>query len=545
MKINSLIIVSLSIFVFSCKSGDKIRFQVQDKNAALTYYKDLPEILKEQIETTYFNFSNDKDTEIITKKGTHIFIQGNAFLDKEQNPVHYIKIQFSELDNRSGMLSAGMQTVSSSGLLESNGMFFINAYDQNDQQLYLKDNSSIGIETPVKEDATNYNIFRGSMGSNSSRITWIEPTQQDRYIIEIPRELLPEMRHIKKVTQLLKGYSNYSHDKYGSLCLDSEIIVSPEDIQFCNSLYQRLSKSSNLRHTYLNTREFDNRLKVLKYLTTYIGYHNIRGPYYDIWAKDGNNELGSLVFKVLDIYISYRDSDLYKADSVAASYIASVNAKITDSCFVVKQTFLNDFLGFYHQHLTKPINLDFPFDLSAPDAEQKLKKMNLSDSDIATILFVFRKRELICRQLVKDTTYKSAGQNLNSKVYACFEMQRLGWYNIDRSMEVGKEVTIKAAVSQLNSYDYVNTTLILSDKINCFVKGFRASTDTVYFGNSESTFKVPRDCHPVIVVVGIKNGEMFWGRKTISFSRGGLFDGRISLAKILNTSLKDSLMIGS
>ncbi len=92
---------------------------------------------------------NLSDSLILCENGTRIFINKNTFVDENGNFPDTIELEIVEVKTISDILRTNLQTVSGDNILQTGGMFFIDAIS-NGKPLKINDNSSIYIESNSK-----------------------------------------------------------------------------------------------------------------------------------------------------------------------------------------------------------------------------------------------------------------------------------------------------------------------------------------------------------------------------------------------------------
>lgn len=121
-----------------------------------------------------FNIDASKDTVIETKGGIVMAIPANGFLDENGNPVTgKIEIAVKEALDPSTMMNAGLSTKSGNDLLESGGMFFIDAR-KNGKAIKIDPAKGITTEVPAKDIKPGMQLFSGNRKPDGS-IDWVDP----------------------------------------------------------------------------------------------------------------------------------------------------------------------------------------------------------------------------------------------------------------------------------------------------------------------------------------------------------------------------------
>jgi hypothetical protein len=116
----------------------------------------------------------EKPIEIKTKDGISLTIVPGAIIDETGKTVKgKVKFEIRQALKMSDFIAARLQTTSGNRLLQSGGMFYINATQKNRK---LKVNPAIGIQAKLpfagKSNEQDYRLFRGVMRNN--RLDWVE-----------------------------------------------------------------------------------------------------------------------------------------------------------------------------------------------------------------------------------------------------------------------------------------------------------------------------------------------------------------------------------
>lgn len=140
----------------------------------------------DNVKSQHFEIDASKDTVLLTRAGSMILINKNSFIDKDSNQVSsIIQLEYKEIRIKSEIYFANLTTLSNSRILESDGMIYINVF-QNGKRLALSRFSKIGF---VIENTNNYQdmmVFRGL--EQDDKIDWVTP-------VSIPNDSLISSFH--------------------------------------------------------------------------------------------------------------------------------------------------------------------------------------------------------------------------------------------------------------------------------------------------------------------------------------------------------------
>lgn len=172
----AIVVIALSsVFVYNA-----VTKSTHKENAAY----DLPE-LNEQgeklwsdadkyLEPQNFELNADQDTVVETADGIVIAIPANSFLDANGQPAKgKIQLEVKEALNAADIMKAGLNTKSDDKLLETGGMFYINAR-QDGASLKIDSKNPLYAEIPTDEVKPGMQLFEGKRLADGS-IDWVNP----------------------------------------------------------------------------------------------------------------------------------------------------------------------------------------------------------------------------------------------------------------------------------------------------------------------------------------------------------------------------------
>jgi mono/diheme cytochrome c family protein len=131
-----------------------------------------------------FELDAEKDTVVETKDGIVIAIPANSFLDANGNPAKgKIDLEVKEALNAADIMKAGLNTKSGDQLLETGGMFYVNAR-QDGASLKIDPKNPLYAEIPTNEVIPGMQLFEGKRLANGS-IDWINPKPIQKDLIPV------------------------------------------------------------------------------------------------------------------------------------------------------------------------------------------------------------------------------------------------------------------------------------------------------------------------------------------------------------------------
>ncbi|MFA9212890.1 MAG: OmpA family protein [Candidatus Methylacidiphilales bacterium] len=121
-----------------------------------------------------FKFKQNNEIKIVGKEGTKIIFSAASFVDSMGNLItEELEFTLYEVYKISDMLLSNLQTMSNDNLLETSGMFSINAFSRG-KKAYLKSGMNYQFEIPTKNSDKNVKVFYGD--TSKRNINWIQDT---------------------------------------------------------------------------------------------------------------------------------------------------------------------------------------------------------------------------------------------------------------------------------------------------------------------------------------------------------------------------------
>jgi hypothetical protein len=452
----SAILLIGAISYYMGKSSDT---QLSYKGKGLPEYNELNEKkwadADRNIAAQTFFVNGALDTVIETKGGMLLSVPAQGFLDEKGQPVNgKVELVIKEALDAASIIRAGLSSRSGDKLLESGGMFFIDARQHGKE---LKVNPSRGIYAQIPTDTVKpgMQLFAGKRMPDGT-IDWVNPKPLEHDLIPVD-------------IQLLNFYPPHYLDSLESWGYNAG------DRRFADSLYFSFAQESYEDRTGISEhpvgfgREFvgDSTLGPSRYvhdtpLPLLCGINPAKVK--TIWGKEFQNTLLSTrefeqrMFwihrtkdnRILDLYINNLDKDLYKIDSMAAmklsgalreqflSFAAQKDGKVKSGTkdfnklrdYYEKKTkaFIRAITKTEHDFWAKQYELDYIAgkkhldhqDDSAARVSQNFTEefdLNLKDA---------------YRQLGYDTTNRPLF--LNGAIYTV-QVTNTGWCNVDRYVD--------------------------------------------------------------------------------------------------------------
>jgi hypothetical protein len=131
-----------------------------------------------------FEIKASDDTVIETKGGLVLSVPANAFLDEDGKAVKgKLELIVKEALDPASIINAGLSSKSGNRLLESGGMFFVDAR-KDGKALTIDPSNGIYAEVPVDTLRAGMQLFRGKRLADGN-IDWVNPTLLEHYLVPV------------------------------------------------------------------------------------------------------------------------------------------------------------------------------------------------------------------------------------------------------------------------------------------------------------------------------------------------------------------------
>ncbi|MFK8046217.1 MAG: OmpA family protein [Crocinitomicaceae bacterium] len=154
------------------------RVEIQWEESKLEIIEELKAIETDDIQDLYdllaqkkqeFCINPNRDTILYLQQGTIISIPENAFQTDQEDCVLF---RTKEIYKKSDMILENLNTMSGDKLLESGGMIYTEAVDDNGLNLSLNDGKELTIMMPTDTLLEGMRLFDGERDPHSNRINW-------------------------------------------------------------------------------------------------------------------------------------------------------------------------------------------------------------------------------------------------------------------------------------------------------------------------------------------------------------------------------------
>jgi hypothetical protein len=420
--------------------------------------------------TQTFVIKGDRDTLIVGKKGTIFTINKNSFINSHGQPAKTVNISVVEAITIDDFIKSNLQTNAGDNILQSGGMFFIDA-KENNASLKIADGKSIYVEVKANQKDSKMSVFQGNY-DKSGKINWTTSHNLDNNLITLPLDVL-----------------NFARGAW-------ECALSKEQVKsFLNPKFE---------NTFIATREFEERVNVLHFVACQKG----------------------LSQPIIDIYTNNIDKNLCYSDSLVVDYFEKHHKNNIDTLRKFQfddigwiTAYYQTFIAFKKQRLTNTINFT-KLGITESSSVDDLKSKGYSDTDAEKIMTYFRTRQQIIKSIdAKDKVTKLASYS--------FSINNLGWVNVDKfyddpEAQPSEFITV---IDTKDSLDFISVSLIIP-RYNISVFSIHNDRNLYSFTKKNDGYrKLPVGQDAIIVALSYKNSIPYFGNQKIKIPK----DGQIQL----------------
>lgn len=137
-----------------------------------------------RLESQLFRINPDRDTIIETQQGIVIAVPATSFEHSSGEGITgTFDLEIKEALTAAEIMKAGLSTLSNGRLLETGGMFYINAR-QGNENLKVNRSKPLNVNVPVNNDKNDMMLFKGERLADGS-INWVEPKPMKRRLTTV------------------------------------------------------------------------------------------------------------------------------------------------------------------------------------------------------------------------------------------------------------------------------------------------------------------------------------------------------------------------
>lgn len=175
--------------------------------------------------TQLFEIFADKDTVLVGNEGTQLSIKANSFTTPEgEFSQGLVQLKLQEFYQFNDMLLANLNTTTKGKLLETGGMFYIEA-TTNGQPLSLKNNTTISVVVPNEKPKSGMQVYYSNNEQKGKDWSLLAQTSSNDTIKTIKLPLKQYICHKKFEEEIIIGAGKKKIKQ--NVLLNSEEIVYP------------------------------------------------------------------------------------------------------------------------------------------------------------------------------------------------------------------------------------------------------------------------------------------------------------------------------
>jgi gliding motility-associated-like protein len=247
-------VLATAIYFFAVRTnetGDKAQEQEVLEQSLVEQMEE--SLAFENIDPEYFQFTGTSDV-FLSESGVLLSLTEESFLLDGKAYKGEAVVQWQEAQTAAEIVKAGLSTKSGDELLETQGMFSLNAFTPEGKKLQLTD-KGIYVQVPVDELKKDMKLFTGVPQKNGG-IDWQNPVELER--LPKPKDMAkmdlfppryePKLNELKWFKEKTKRDSLYLSFEEENLIDSTAVII--EDIQMYNQpkmeTPKRISESPNM-----------------------------------------------------------------------------------------------------------------------------------------------------------------------------------------------------------------------------------------------------------------------------------------------------------
>lgn len=189
-----VVVSSLGYLAYKMSSNSEVDFSQSEEVKAL-----IEKLKKEspidELASEFF-FWEGKDSVILSDEGVLLSVPENAFLLKGKPYNEKAIIQWQEAIDPATIVKSGLSTMAGDRLLETQGMFGVQAYTKDGQKLDVNPKVGVYVQVPVDQYKSGMQLFKGEKGKDGI-IDWKNPK---------PLQKIPVPIDMKELDFYPKGY---------------------------------------------------------------------------------------------------------------------------------------------------------------------------------------------------------------------------------------------------------------------------------------------------------------------------------------------------
>ena len=179
--------ILIALFLFGCSENKP----TETAEIVNQQYGDIPTQLIDSLklisgENQKFQIDNSKSNTVVGEKGTVLIIPEKSIVHANGNRVNgKVTIELKENFTIRDFITSNLQTIHNDQILESKGMLYFSAKDENGNELKIANNNSIRIQIPQKDLDNDPDIFLG-VRDEDGIINWKQKEEPAKSLVPYP-----------------------------------------------------------------------------------------------------------------------------------------------------------------------------------------------------------------------------------------------------------------------------------------------------------------------------------------------------------------------
>ncbi|MCP4522541.1 MAG: hypothetical protein GY827_12745 [Cytophagales bacterium] len=443
-----------------------------------------------------FSINASKDTVITGESGVRVGIAANVFVDKEGNLVDKVKLDLLEATNVQSFIENDLMTFSGDEILESGGMFYINATSPNGQEVSIKNDESLTLSIPTNNIIGDMNLFYGNYDKDG-KLDWQQIKGEknmkiDFNMVAVPINSLP-------YNDILKDTSTYAFNKLPVITKEIEKLLNPK-----------------YEGTFIATQEFFDRFHI------------------HMLALIVNPDQQDVFTEVMDIYKKHINGNLWEADEEVVKhltpyYIASIDKWkkeaeeenfLSKGFLIVGKIFWNVLESASKAKYTQPISFS-KLGITKNTTKEDLLKKGMSNAEANKYLFMYKEHE---KRKVIAANAQETKNNFEKVKHYMTSISKLGWVNIDRFLRdpACQESSVSFIVDGVEN-NKVKLLMVFPARNIC-IQAIKNEGNKYSFTNKSGMYrKLPIEEEAVIIGLSSSNGTPYFGSMKVNIPIDGEF----------------------
>ncbi|MBP6334739.1 MAG: hypothetical protein KA444_04635 [Bacteroidia bacterium] len=444
-----------------------------------------PILNKENLASSLFYISAGKDTVLEGSSGTRIRIEKNTFIDSKGQLVQgAVKLELKEAIACADIALANLLTTSNGELLQTDGMIFLNATQQN-EPLSIAESKNIQLAVPTEKRVDDMQIFSAEINSQNEEINWVQPQN----IVQPTQDTVTTSKIA--ITPAKKRVTNEVE-----VSTDMQISLTPPikpqqvnpgtdtiiNLVFDTASFPELADYRNVKFKLRSNKNFHvDDSKII--------WHSI--------DLEKTNEDG---IYLISFYAFDEEKEISRQYKVSTVFAEGEDFQLASKIYNKK----------FEEFERKKRNLEqLRIDEEKQRAIAAKQEEDLYNQQLLMAAEQARQEQVEqLRQIERSGDLVSIS---NSLQYYVFGVDQLGWSNIDRFYkdERAKNIQLLTVIPNEKSFDFVSVNIMLPDLKVYLPVHRRMDNASPFLSNTSRNFPLPIGESAVVIATAYKDGNPY------------------------------------